>query len=80
MCFETLDSNLWPVLFHHFPAGDLYNFQDDNALVYRTRVAQEFIARNHITNMSWSAQSPDLNLIENISLYSKRNLTNAYIA
>ena len=70
---EILDDNLWPVLVRHFPAGN-YLFQDDNAPVHRARIVQEFIARNRIKNMSWPAQSPDLNIIENVWLYIKRKL------
>jgi hypothetical protein len=36
------------------------------------------VARTRPKNMSWHAQSPDLNVIENISLYIKRKLRYAF--
>ena len=70
---QILDDNLWPVIAQHFP-NDQYIFQDDNAPVHRARSTQELIHRNGITTMSWPAQSPDINIIENIWLHIKRKL------
>lgn len=70
---NILDTNLWPVIACHFPDGS-YLFQDDNAPVHRSRLTEEFVARNRIKNMSWPAQSPELNIIENVWLYIKRKL------
>lgn len=70
---DILDTNLWPVIARHFPDGS-YLFQDDNAPVHRSRLTQDFVARNRIKNMSWPAQSPELNIIENVWLYIKRKL------
>jgi transposase len=72
---SILDANLWPVLVRHFP-GDNYLFQQDNAPVHTSRATSDFIAQSHIKTMSWPAQSPDLNIIENIWLFIKRKLTN----
>ena len=68
-----LDTNLWPVIARHFPDGG-YLFQDDNAPVHRYCITQEYIARNSIKNMSWPAQSLDINIIENICLYIESKL------
>ncbi|CAC5397113.1 unnamed protein product [Mytilus coruscus] len=70
---SILDDNIWPVIARHFPTND-YLFQDDNAPVHRARSTKAYIARTHLQNMSWPAQSPDLNIIENVWLYIKRKL------
>jgi hypothetical protein len=44
------------------------------APVLRARSTKEHVARTLLKNMSWPAQSPDLNVIENIWLYIKRKL------
>lgn len=70
---QILDDNLWPVLARHFSTGN-YVFQDDNAPVHSARSAQDYLHRNGIRTMSWLAQSPDINIIENIWLLIKRKL------
>ena len=70
---EILDDNLWLVLVHHFLDGNCI-FQDDNAPVHRSHSTREFIHRNGIKTMSWPAQSPDINIIENLWLFIKRKL------
>ena len=70
---EILEENIWPVIVRHFQ-DDQYFFQDDNAPVHRSRVLQEYRATNNLKPISWPAQSPDLNIIENIWLDIKRKL------
>src|SRR6266511_4739552 len=41
-------------------------FQEDNASVHTTRVARSFLESSTIKLLPWSAQSPDINPIENI--------------
>ena len=49
-------------------------FQDENAAAHRSRITQEYIARNIIEIMSWPTQFPDIKIIENIWLNIKRQL------
>ena len=70
---EILENNLWPVIARHFP-DQHFLFQDDNAPIHRARDVENYKARNNIHSISWSAQSPDLNIIENVWLKLKRRL------
>ena len=68
-----LEDNIWPVIARHFHENQNL-FQDDNAPFHRSRVLQEYKAKNSLKSISWPAQSPDLNILENIWLYIKRKL------
>ena len=70
---EILENNLWPVIAQHFPNKN-FLFQDDNAHKHRVRDVENYKARNNVHSISWPAQSPDLNIIENVYLKLKRGL------
>ena len=70
---DFLDKSLWPVVVWYFE-GKEYLFMDDNAPVHRGQTVKNDIDHNEVTSMEWPAQSLDLNIIENIWLYMKREL------
>ena len=52
---------------------------DDNGPVYRAHTVDNYKDQNEVTSMEWPAQSPDLNIIENIWLYIKRELQKSMV-
>ena len=70
---EIYENNLWPVIAQHFPNKN-FLFQDDNAPIHRVRDVENYKARKYVHSISWPAQSPDLNIIENVYLKLKRGL------
>ena len=73
---DILDNHLWSVLARHF-ANKSYRFLDDNAPVHRAGIIGEFKQDNNIHNMTWPAQSPDLNIIKTF-VASYRDISSRY--
>ena len=62
---ELLDNSLWPVIVKVF-GNRPFIFQDDNATPHSSRQTNNWKTENGIPKFNWPAQSPDLNIIENI--------------
>uniref|UniRef100_A0A8B9JPA9 Transposase Tc1-like domain-containing protein n=1 Tax=Astyanax mexicanus TaxID=7994 RepID=A0A8B9JPA9_ASTMX len=65
---DILDSFLIPSIEQMFGDNEII-FQDDNASCHRAKTVKAFLGERHIQSMSWPANSPDLNPIENLSCH-----------
>ena len=54
--------------------GKRWFFQDDNAPVHRSLPTRQWKTENYIPSISWPAQSPDINVIENTWKAVKRHV------
>uniref|UniRef100_A0A3B1IEA9 Tc1-like transposase DDE domain-containing protein n=1 Tax=Astyanax mexicanus TaxID=7994 RepID=A0A3B1IEA9_ASTMX len=62
---DILDSFLIPSIEQMFGDNEII-FQDDNASCHRAKTVKAFLGERHIQSMSWPANSPVLNPIENL--------------
>jgi transposase-like protein len=62
---ENLDNHLWPVVAKNF-GNSTWILQEDNAPCRVSRQCNTWKADNNIPNLPWPAQSPDINVIENV--------------
>jgi hypothetical protein len=65
---DVLENNLWSVITRYF-ADNEYVFQDDNTPVHRGRITENYKQENNIDCTTRPAQSPDLNVCENVWLH-----------
>ena len=56
-----------------------YLFQQDNATCHVSKYTQQYLTKNKIKLLNWPSESPDLNIIENVWSYMKRNLSQIQI-
>jgi transposase/RNAse (barnase) inhibitor barstar len=53
---------------------EAFIFQQDNASVHTARIVRDFFDESNLTVLEWPANSPDINPIENLWSYLKREL------
>lgn len=71
------DENLCPVIAKYFPDKPCM-FQDDNAPPHASRMTKAWKENNNIPTLPLPAQSPYINIIENIWLLLKKSSKTTY--
>ena len=62
---DILDNSMLPTLWEQFGAGP-FLFQHDCAPVHKARSIKTWMEESGVDELDWPAQSPDLNLIEDL--------------
>lgn len=63
---EILEKTLLPFIQEFFPAPLSHRFWQDNDPKHTSKMAKKFLETNHINWFKTPAESPDLNMIENV--------------
>ena len=69
---KLLQNDFMPYYEKDLPLNNI--FQQDNAPPHRCEAVPEYTKKNIIFTLPWPPQSPDLNVIENVWQYVKRQL------
>lgn len=71
---EVLQNRLIPQLREWFPNGEPFIFMQDGAPYHTARFAITFLQEQNIPLLDWPGNSPDMNPIENVWKFMKREV------
>ena len=77
-CRQTLQKHFLPLVVSRRRRKKETILKDNNAPVHRANLVKAWKKRNNLKCMEWTAQSPDLNPIENLWMTLKRGISARY--
>lgn len=76
---EILQNSLLPQVQRWFPNGQSFIFMHDSAPCHKARSVTSFLAEQNIRVLPWPGNSPDMNPIENLWEFTKREMAKEMI-
>ncbi len=73
-----IDNHILPFMYDNHDGPASFMLQEDTCGPRRARSIATYLQSQEVTRMKWSAQSPDLNPIENVWGIMKQNLRKRY--